>query len=98
MSRSKQTKSRPEPKSKFKKGDRVVEAIKFKDPFVSAHSSRETYKKIAEICANDRVGTVQDIVIVKNSAGSRCIYTDVLWDGSARPSRHAQTRLTALDN
>jgi hypothetical protein len=98
MSQSRQRKAGPEPKSKFKKGDRVQEAIKFKEPFVSHKSSTEIHKRIANICADDRVGTVEDIVIIKNSAGRRCVYIDVLWDGSTRSSRHAQTRLTALDN
>jgi len=98
MSQTKKKRSRPEPKSKFKKGDRVREAIKFKDPFVSPNSSKEIHKKVANICADDRKGTVEDIVIITNTAGSRCIYVDVLWDGAKRSSRHAQTRLTALDN
>ena len=88
---------RPEPKIKFKAGDRVKEINKFQHSLVNPLRGDAYRQKFAAIAAGERVGEVLDVVIIKNSVGSRRIYVDVLWDGFKTPTRHEQIRLVLLD-
>lgn len=88
---------RPEPKIRFKVGDRVREINKFQHSLVNPLRNKEYKQKFAAIAAGEREGEVVEILFIKNSVGSRRIYVDVLWDGSKSPTRHEQTRLALLD-
>lgn len=97
MGREVKPRKKPEPVDKFKQGDRVKEINKNTDYFVSRLASDEYKKKVQDIRANIRVGTVTKTYVVKNKAGARRMYADVIWDGYAQPTAHEQTRLTLLD-
>jgi|DEB0MinimDraft_3_1074331.scaffolds.fasta_scaffold05682_5 hypothetical protein len=73
----------------FKAGDRVAER-----PRSSALLT--VRKEVAQVIAANsgpRFGTVEEIVIQKNSAGQNCKYCLVLWDYKQTPSLHAHCRL-----
>jgi hypothetical protein len=88
---------KPEPKIKFKVGDRVKEINKFQHSLVNPMRGEEYKQKFAAIAASEREGEVIEILLIKNSVGSRRVYVDVLWDGFKTPTRHEQTRLFLLD-
>jgi len=97
MEQAARKRKKPEPRIKFKVGDRVKEINKFQHSLVNPLRGEEYRQKFAAIAASEREGEVLDILIIKNSIGSRRIYVDVLWDGSKTPTRHEQIRLTLID-
>jgi len=88
----------PEPKRKFKEGDRVREINKMQQMCVSPFASSVSKNVVTRIMADTRIGTVSATGIKRTSTGHRRVYVDVLWDGSKTPSRHEQMRLALLDN
>jgi len=92
-----QKRKKPDPKPKFQVGDRVKEIRKFQHNITNQFNQTAHVKRCLEIQANTRKGTVTKVFIKPDSRGSRLIFMEVLWDGFATPSEHAQLRLAPLD-
>ena len=83
-------KQRPEPEPKFKKGDLVKET---KHIALQVNFSRPDYKR-----EERGIGTVIDVIVKKNRAGSRHFYYSVLWAGTKTESTHSQMRLASIED
>jgi hypothetical protein len=76
-------------KYRFKAGDRVAERPRGS----TLLTVRKEVAHVIEANSKPRFGTVEDIVIQKNSVGQNCKYCLVLWDYQQTPSLHAHCRL-----
>tara|TARA_Y100000004_G_scaffold154899_1_gene179240 strand:- start:290 stop:559 length:270 start_codon:yes stop_codon:yes gene_type:complete len=81
---------RPAPEPKFKKGDLVKET---KHIALQVNFRPADYKREAR-----GIGTVIDVIVKKNRAGSRHFYYSVLWAGTKTESTHSQMRLALIED
>jgi hypothetical protein len=71
---------KPDPKFKFKAGDRVKEIRKFQHNVTNPFNRKtDRIKKCLEIAANQRIGTVLRTFLKPNQNGARHVYVEVLW-------------------
>lgn len=81
---------RPPAEPKFKKGDLVKET---KHIALRVNFDRPDYKR-----EERGIGTVIDVIVKKNRAGSKHFYYSVLWKGTKTESTHSQMRLKLVEN
>lgn len=81
---------RPDPIPKFKKGDLVK---KTKHIALQVNLNPSDFKRLPK-----GIGTVIDVIVKKNRAGSRHFYYSVLWEGTKTESTHSQMRLALLQD
>lgn len=86
-------KKRPEPKPKFKVGDRVKDRNRLSYSFSSPNAA-ECQKLYSEI----RTGVIEDVVMKTIANGSRQVYYEVIWDNKKTPSQHSQMRLVLVED
>ena len=75
-------------------GDRVIERERVPDHVATIRSPN--FKQVQGIIGNRRRGLVTGVVTKANRRGATVPYAQVIWDGLATPSLHAQCRLEVL--
>jgi len=86
-------KKRPEPKPKFKVGDRVKDRNKLSYCF-STPNAVEFQKLYGEI----RTGVIEEVVMKTLANGTRQIYYEVIWNDKKTSSQHSQMRLVLVED
>ena len=81
---------RPAPEPKFKEGDLVKET---KHIALQVNFNPRDYKR-----EERGIGTVIDVIVKKNRAGSKHFYYSVLWAGTKTESTHSQMRLALVED
>ena len=81
---------RPAPEPKFKEGDLVKET---KHIALQVNFNPRDYKRVER-----GIGTVIDVIVKKNRAGSKHFYYSVLWAGTKTESTHSQMRLALVED
>ena len=81
---------RPAPEPRFKKGDLVKET---KHIALQVNFNPREYKRLPR-----GIGTVIDVIVKKNRAGSKHFYYSVLWSGTKTESTHSQMRLALVED
>ena len=81
---------RPAPEPRFKKGDLVKET---KHIALCVNSGKQNFKRVER-----GIGTVVDVIVKKNRAGSRHFYYSVFWKGTSTESTHSQMRLALVED
>lgn len=81
---------RPAPEPKFKEGDLVKET---KHIALQVNFNPRDFKRVER-----GIGTVIDVIVKKNRAGSKHFYYSVLWSGTKTESTHSQMRLALVED